>query len=125
VRTRRKANHPSLCPVCNLREKRPNHGYCAVCANATRKEWIKAQGGAWAYETKMGNRHKLVARAYVNHLVQRGKLKPKPCEVCGKLETEAHHNSYENALDIRWLCMEHHDALERWLRMKKKKLTAS
>lgn len=82
---------------------------------------MRKNGGQWAYATKNGTRHKLVARAYVNHLRQRHKLLPKPCEICGKLEVEVHHNDYENALDIRWLCSEHHDALERWLRMKRKK----
>lgn len=120
VRYRRKALEPHLCPVCNIRPK-VEHRSCRQCANSERKKWIKSKGGQWAYCTRLGNRHKLVARAYVNHQVHAGKLQRLPCEVCGKLESEAHHNSYENPLDIRWLCMGHHDALERWIRMKSKK----
>lgn len=118
---RRPNRTDGLCPECGLRPKQEYHGYCRKCANNKHKEWIKKQGGQWAYYTRRGSRHKLVARAYVNHLRQRGKIQKKPCEVCGKLETEAHHNSYENALDIRWLCEEHHDALEAWKRMKSRK----
>jgi len=125
VRWTRKAKHPSLCPVCNERPKRTSQGYCYQCANQIRKAWLKSRGGAWAYAAQRGVRHKLVARAYVNHLMQRGKLKSKPCDVCGKLETEAHHNSYENPMDIRWVCAEHHDALERWKRMRQKKSLTS
>lgn len=121
VRTRRKALAPHLCPICNLRPKREYSGYCRVCSNQKQKEFIKSKGGAWAYATNRGQRHKMVARAYVNTLLQRNQLERKPCEVCGKLETEAHHNSYENPLDIRWLCKEHHDALERWIRAHRKK----
>lgn len=120
-RIRRRALSPDLCPVCNERPKSGNHSYCLKCKGQMHKNWMKSKGGQWAYSTMRGTRHKLVARAYVNHLVQRHQLIPQPCEVCGNLEVEAHHNSYENPLDIRWICKEHHDALERWIRMKRKK----
>lgn len=124
VRQRHHPKHPDLCPRCGGPRKHRRR-WCSKCANAARKIWLKARGGQWAYAESKGNRHKLVARAYVNHLVQRRKLIPKPCEVCGRLEVEAHHNTYEDPLDIRWLCSEHHDALERWLFKKRKQLTAS
>lgn len=120
-RSRRKALRPDLCPACNVRPKETSRGYCRICATLAHRKWIKSRGGIWAYATSRGLRHKLVARAYVNHLIYTHKLARQPCEVCGKLEVEAHHNSYENALDIRWLCEEHHQALERWIRMKRKK----
>lgn len=49
--------------------------------------------------------NKAVHRATVS-----GKLKRLPCEVCGKKETEGHHESYkkEDWLNVRWLCREHH-----------------
>lgn len=121
-RTRKQAKEPHLCPQCNERPKETSRGYCRRCFNRKRKEWIKKQGGQWAYHTKKGQRQQLVARAYVNHLIQRGQLQRQPCEVCGKLESEAHHNSYENYLDIRWLCTEHHDALHRWLVKHRKRI---
>ena len=31
-----------------------------------------------------------------------------PCEVCGELEADRHHDDYDKPLDIRWLCRPHH-----------------
>ena len=31
-----------------------------------------------------------------------------PCEVCGQLETERHHEDYSKPLEIKWLCSRHH-----------------
>lgn len=120
-RIRRKAISPELCPICNLRPKQESHGYCRKCAGEAHRNWISRQGGQWSYYTRNGNRHKLIARSRINTLVQRGKLVRKPCEVCGKLETEAHHDNHEKPLEIRWLCHDHHVALERWIRTRRKK----
>lgn len=35
-------------------------------------------------------------------------LKRQPCEVCGKLPTDAHHEIYSDYLKVRWLCRSHH-----------------
>lgn len=80
------------------------------------------QGGQWEYYKKRGQRHKLVARRYVLTMLERGKIHKKPCNVCGSLDVQAHHNSYENPLDIDWLCKDHHDALHAWLRSHRKKI---
>ena len=48
--------------------------------------------------------------------IKRGRLIPKPCEVCGLTGTmkdgrnliQAHHDDYNKPLDVRWLCQEHH-----------------
>jgi hypothetical protein len=44
-----------------------------------------------------------VARALTN-----GTLVKQPCEVCGDVKTEAHHDDYSKPLDVRWLCFKHH-----------------
>lgn len=38
----------------------------------------------------------------------RGLLKRRPCEICGKPETDAHHPDYDRPLFVRWLCRKHH-----------------
>jgi hypothetical protein len=47
-------------------------------------------------------------RRFTRSNIKYGVLKRKPCEVCGAEEVEAHHDNYEKALDIRWLCRQHH-----------------
>ncbi|WP_211659340.1 hypothetical protein [Paracoccus indicus] len=53
--------------------------------------------------------HLLVHRALVT-----GHLKKEPCEVCGAETVDAHHDSYERPLDVRWLCRRHHIKLHRY-----------
>lgn len=56
----------------------------------------------------------LVAKA-----VKRGRLIPQPCEVCGfsgfcsdgRRAVHAHHDNYDEPLNVRWLCKTCHDKL--------------
>ncbi|MDQ2987409.1 MAG: DNA cytosine methyltransferase [Armatimonadota bacterium] len=56
------------------------------------------------------------AQNIVEKAIQRGALKPKPCEVCGtngtfvdgRREVQAHHDDYNKPLAVRWLCQRHH-----------------
>lgn len=41
--------------------------------------------------------------------IQSGKVQRKPCEVCGDIKSEAHHEDYTKPLGITWLCRKHHD----------------
>ena len=40
--------------------------------------------------------------------VKSGKIERQPCEVCGAVKTDAHHDDYLKPLDVRWLCRKHH-----------------
>jgi ribosomal protein S27AE len=53
-------------------------------------------------------RKKANARAYLKTYVKRFVVKPKPCEVCGNPEVQAHHLNYRYPLKVRWLCTTHH-----------------
>lgn len=46
-------------------------------------------------------------RSITNHAIRDGKLKRKPCKVCGKT-AEAHHPDYSKPLLVKWLCLKHH-----------------
>lgn len=39
---------------------------------------------------------------------RRGELVRQPCEVCGAVKVEGHHDDYTKPLAIRWLCHKHH-----------------
>jgi hypothetical protein len=51
---------------------------------------------------------KTAARAAVNRSVRSGALEKKPCEVCGAVKVDAHHDDYAKPLHVRWLCRRHH-----------------
>ncbi len=51
---------------------------------------------------------KQAARMMVYLEIKSGKLKRGPCEVCGKPDTQGHHDDYDKPLDVRWLCTKHH-----------------
>lgn len=44
----------------------------------------------------------------VNSMIVSGKWKRKPCEKCGQIKAEAHHDDYLKPLDVKWLCKTHH-----------------
>jgi len=53
---------------------------------------------------------KVSARWAVGNAIKAGKLTKEPCQVCGELKVEAHHDSYlpKDKLNVMWLCKEHH-----------------
>lgn len=51
---------------------------------------------------------KTKARKMVALALKEGKLKRKPCEVCGFEKSEAHHPDYKKPLKVIWLCRAHH-----------------
>jgi hypothetical protein len=44
----------------------------------------------------------------VSNAIKSGKLKRKPCLICGNEKTHAHHKDYSKPLRITWLCPLHH-----------------
>ena len=51
---------------------------------------------------------KYQARQEVLKAMRKGILIPKPCEVCGLVKVEAHHEDYSKPLNVKWLCKKHH-----------------
>lgn len=48
------------------------------------------------------------ARSAVQRAIRAGSLARRPCEVCGRADSHAHHDDYGRPLDVRWLCPVHH-----------------
>lgn len=48
------------------------------------------------------------AHTICGNAIRDGKLIPSPCEVCGAVKAQAHHDDYSKPLDVRWLCTTHH-----------------
>ena len=48
------------------------------------------------------------AHAKVHKSLRDGSLVKQPCEVCGAIRVDAHHDDYSKPLSVRWLCPLHH-----------------
>jgi len=51
---------------------------------------------------------KYAAHTATGNAIRDGRLVRQPCEKCGAIEVEAHHDDYGKPLDVRWLCRLHH-----------------
>jgi hypothetical protein len=60
---------------------------------------------------RLKNKHKVSAWKKVQYALSIGKILKKPCRVCGKKSTHAHHKDYAKPLDVVWLCPKHHKLL--------------
>ena len=59
---------------------------------------------------------KFKAREIARNAMASGKLIKKPCEVCGNVAVEGHHDDYSKPLEVRWFCHQHHCEMEgRWI----------
>lgn len=61
---------------------------------------------------KIANPQKVRAHIAVHAAVKRGQLSRMPCEVCGEMKVQAHHDDYSKPLTVRWLCKQHHIAAD-------------
>jgi len=60
------------------------------------------------------NPEKRKAHHAANNAVRDGKLKKRPCEVCGTWKrVHKHHADYSKPLDVQWLCPKHHTEAHR------------
>ena len=74
-------------------------------------------------EYRLRNPLKVKARKAVFVHLRAGTLERKPCEVCGKIKAEAHHDNYKKPLKIQWLCKLHHVWADRLLKYKKEEFS--
>ena len=70
-------------------------------------------------ETRQTNWRRTNLPKYQAHLaVQRalmsGALEKQGCEVCGAVKVDAHHDRYDEPLNVRWLCRSHHVKLHHY-----------
>ena len=56
-------------------------------------------------------RIKARARVSVKNEIVAGKIKKEPCEKCGDVKSEAHHEDYNKPLEVKWVCKKCHNKL--------------
>ena len=66
-------------------------------------------------------RLKKIARSASHEAIISGKLVRQPCETCGELVVEGHHDDYTKPLEVRWLCKKHHNEHHRLEKLLAKK----
>lgn len=62
------------------------------------------------YRTGRGRKKYLCCNKF-RYYLRRGKVEKKPCEICGSLKVQGHHEDYSKPLEVRWLCSKHHQEL--------------
>lgn len=71
-------------------------------------EHRKSKKKIYEQKRRLNSPGKFRANTAVHNAVRDGRLIKSPCEICGALKVEAHHNDYRSPLKVRWLCFKHH-----------------
>lgn len=66
-----------------------------------RKTYLNGVGSKYRAKYKLEGKTK--ARSLARYHLER-----KPCEICGDINVNAHHEDYSKPLEVRWLCTKHH-----------------
>lgn len=108
-------------------KRRRSDRSCPSCTQVARERWVERTGwtppaytldparrratyikASAKYYADPEKRVRSLARARARYLIKRGVLIRRPCEVCGSLSVEAHHDDYATSDVVRWLCRPHH-----------------
>jgi hypothetical protein len=98
---------------------------CRVCSNLyskmyreSHREYFRTYNNTHPERLKKGTEYKKKHRAIHPDRqrsrrmflasVKVGKIERQPCEVCGELYADGHHDDYSKPFSVRWLCEFHH-----------------
>lgn len=125
------AEYEAAPSVARYREK-----ICRPCKAARLRDWRRARAAArparprgplagmtsaerqrFYYQSDPERRFRTLVRSKTRYAIRTGLLTRQPCEVCGSVEVEAHHDDYNLPLEVRWLCPAHHRAIHRQIKL--------
>lgn len=116
-----KSGRKPECCKCGGPKENPKVGYCDSCNAQKERErrLVKVQSAEFRRQERAkiqerikndpNFKFKKMVRATTNRYIKAGFLIRKPCEICGKEKTDAHHDDYWQPLKVRWLCRKHHN----------------
>lgn len=87
------------------------------------KNWRKRNPDYWNnYKKNPIEAKKVAARRILNNAITTNQIKRKDCEVktCSNIG-HAHHDNYNEPLNVRWLCIKHHKQYHSKIKIKKNK----
>lgn len=84
------------------------HAIQAGEANNNWKGGISLNRYIYTKKYRRSNPELAIAHATVCRAIKRGTLVRSPCEMCGCVNVQAHHDDYSKPLSVRWLCKKHH-----------------
>jgi len=98
------------CAKADVRNGRADRGDYYRQYDKTRYQSEPRKKHALEQQRKYRFRHPLkdAAHRILNQNIKTGHVKRQPCEVCGSLKSEGHHDDYSKPLDVKWLCLKHH-----------------
>lgn len=105
---RMKDGHVNKCKDCNKNDVAKHRLKNIDKIRAYDRERGNRQDYEYVRQWRADNPKKYRAHTMVNNHVREGNLHSKPCEICGKEKTVAHHDDYDHPLNVRWLCQAHH-----------------
>lgn len=82
---------------------------------------LKKSRDAW----KINGAKKIKVYEITHKAVRDGVLSKLPCEICGDIEIEFHHEDYDRPLKVNWLCKKHHMERHRAINDLKRQLDAN
>lgn len=105
--------HLGKCKECAKRDVRNNRAARREQYSAYEKERngrASRKRDKLNYQRIKRQRYPAKAKAWnaVSNAIRDGRLARSPCEKCGELEVQAHHENYEEPLKVRWLCFSCH-----------------
>lgn len=72
------------------------------------RKWVRKNRDKTRAQTRKWRATTNNASSKVENAIQARKIHKQPCEVCGEIKAEAHHDDYNKPLEVRWLCRKHH-----------------
>lgn len=108
------------CCRCNEIKENLRQGYCFKCKNIKERERYKKKYSSpqeieirkkkinEKYKKDLYFKKKRIAHRIVLEALKKGVLKKEKCKICGDVKVDAHHEDYDNPLDVIWLCRLHH-----------------
>lgn len=96
------------CSKCGGERDRPDQRYCRACHAAYQREHRPKHT-----DLKPAERRKANTRAMSGVYTKRGNIERQACEICDGEKAERHHEDYNDALTVVWLCRPCHTAHHR------------
>ena len=105
--------------------------YCRECKTILKKKYLKTEAckesnrrykqsckgkeSVKRYDEKARRTHpeKYEAHYKAANAEKKGLLIRQPCEICGEVDVQKHHEDYSKPLDIEWLCKKCHQKKEK------------